>query len=240
MIADKNNIAQQVIDKIQMNKISTTEIADCLGKKGVIPDLYPINGGQFKVGKVFLAYAFNESNWELHEQLQYVGEDDIVIVETYNCKDRAIFGDLVSKYLALYKRVSAIVVNGNLRDVQHLMKENYPIWCKGFTPIGCFNKKNDVKLDEDVINTWKNKYEGAIAVCDDAGVVIIQAEHINEDFLEKLDFIELQEDIWFYCLDTKKWSTYETVCLKKYLNTELLPADFREKFEKFNNKLNRK
>lgn len=240
MTQDKNDITQKVIDKIQLNKISTTEVADCLGKKGVLPHIYPINDRHFRVGKVFLAYAFNESNWELHEQLQYVNEGDIVVVETFNCENRAIFGDLVSKFLVLYKQVSAIVVNGYLRDAQHLIKEDYFIWCKGFTPVGCFNIKNDVELEEDIVTSWKQKYEGAIAVCDDTGVVIIQAEYIDEDFLEKLDFIELQEDIWFYCIDTKKWSTYETVCLKKYLDAELLPADFRDKFELFNNRLNKK
>lgn len=59
-------------------------------------------------------------------------------------------------------------------------------------------------------------YDGSIAVCDDTGVVIIPKELHTEEFLEKLDFIENQEDIWFECLDHKKWNTYDIVCLKKY------------------------
>ena len=36
------------------------------------------------------------------------------------------------------------------------------------------------------------------------------------EFYKKLEWIEEQEDIWFDCIDRKKWNTFETVCLKKY------------------------
>ena len=55
-------------------------------------------------------------------------------------------------------------------------------------------------------------------VCDDSGVVIIPKEQITEDMLQKLIAIEEQEDIWFDCIDRRKWDTFDTVCLKKYKN----------------------
>lgn len=235
-----NGLYYEILRKIDQNRISTTEIADCLGKKGAIQGVHPVNRGHFKVGRAFLAYAYNEGNWELHEQLQQVKEGDIVVIETHNCGERAAFGSLVSKYLLLYKHAAAVVVNGYMRDATRLIKEGYPIWCRGLTPIGCYNQKNDALLDQKVIAAWKQKYEGAMAVCDDGGVVVIPKEKITAEFLEKLDFIELQEDIWAYCVNTKKWSTYDTVCLKKYLKTELLPVELREKFENFVNRISKK
>ena len=231
------DVHADIIKRVMLNRISTTEVADCLGKRGAMPGMQPINRGHFRVGKVFLAYAYNESNWELHEQLQQVNEGDVVIVETHNCNDRAAFGSLVSKYILLYKRASAIVINGWMRDTHKLIKEDYPIWCKGVTPIGCYNKKNSAPVDSRSLKEWKEKYEGAIAVCDDGGVVVIPRQDANLEFIEKLDFIELQEDIWGYCVDTKKWSTYDTVCLKKYLDTNLLPEELKKKFEAFVNKV---
>jgi len=155
-----------IIDKIKKNKISTTEVADCLNKSGNIPLVKPINKGHFRVGKIYLVYGYDESNWTIHEQLQEAEQDSIILVETYNLKERAVFGSLVSKYLLLYKGVSAIVVNGNMRDGGTLIKENYPIWCKNLTPIGSFNKMHEASLDSKIVNKWKYKYEGAIAVCD--------------------------------------------------------------------------
>jgi len=206
-----------IIDYIRKNRVSTTEVADCLNKTGAIPNVRAISRGHFKVGNLFWGYAHDETNWYVHEQIQDVKEGDIVFIEVFNCQDRAIFGDLVSKYIILYKQASAIVVQGNLRDAHRLVKENWPIWCSGFSPIGCFNKKLDHGLDTKITKEGERKYSGAIAVCDDSGVVVIPKEHHNGEFLKKLEFIEQQEDIWYDCIDRKKWSTYETVCLKNYL-----------------------
>ena len=53
-------------------------------------------------------------------------------------------------------------------------------------------------------------------VCDDSGVVIIEKDNLTEKFYQKLEAIEEQEDIWFDCIDRRKWDTFDTVCLKKY------------------------
>ncbi len=212
------NIPEQIIDKIKRNRISTTEIADCMNKSGDLPKAYALNKGHFKVGKVFWVFAYNESNWECHEQLRDAKEDHIVVVEAFNCNQRAIFGSLVSKFLMLYRQTRAIVVCGHLRDAPHLIKEDWPIWMEGVTPIGCFNRKNDKSLDEKIIKERRKYFDGAIAVCDDSGVVIIPKKFHKKTFLKKLDFIEEQEDIWFDCIDRFKWDTFETVCLKKYKN----------------------
>jgi hypothetical protein len=33
-----------------------------------------------------------------------------------------------------------------------------------------------------------------------------------------LEFIEEQEDIWYECIDRRKWSTFKTICQKAYLD----------------------
>ena len=233
---NEKDFYEAIIDKIRKIKMSTTTVADSLGKKGVIDDIYPISRGQFVVGRVFLSYGYNESNWETHELLRDVKKGDVVVVETHNCDRKAVFGELVSTYVLKEKGAAAIVVNGYMRDAQALISHNMPIWCKALTPIGCFNRKNESPMNKEILEQWKKKYEGAIAVCDDSGVVIIPKENINQEFLEKLDFLELQEEIWFYCTGTKKWSTYDTVCLKKYLDTKNLSPELRERFERFTKK----
>lgn len=212
------NITDQIIQKIKKNRISATEVADCMNKTGNLDyGLYPLNRQHFKVGRVKWTYALNESNWEHHRQIADIESGLIIITEPFNCGERAIFGDLVTKYLMLYSQSEALIVLGKLRDIPHLIKENYPIWLKGITPIGCFNKPSEIDLDNRIIEERRAKYDDTIAVCDDSGVVIIPKELHNEDFLKKLDWIEEQEDIWFDCIDRRKWSTYDTVCLKKYL-----------------------
>lgn len=214
------SISNRIIDYLVRNRVSTTEVADCLGKTGVITGLMPCNPGYYRAGRIIWTYAFDESNWTLHEQIQTINEDEIIFVDTLNCGDRAIFGELVSKYLLLYRQCRAIAVNGKLRDAAAIIRQNWPIWCTGYTPVGCFNSKPKNEID----SYWKRnhfeKYNGAIAVCDDCGVVVIPKEEISEAFIAKLHSIENQEDIWFDRLDHYKESTFDIVCKKKYLDDE--------------------
>ena len=212
------DIKQKIIDFIRRNRVSTTEVADCLGKTGVLENVMPINRGHFKVGNVKWVYAYAESNWDVHEQIVSTEENDIVFIEAFECKHRAIIGELVCKYILLYRQAAAIVCNAKFRDAGALLRENYPIWCTGFTPVGCFNTKPKKALDSTIIENSMSRYNGAIAVCDDCGVVFIPKEFQTEDFYQKLVKIEEQEDIWFSRLDHHKESTFDIVCLKTYLN----------------------
>ena len=139
------------------------------------------------------------------------------MIEAFDCADRALIGALVTKYILLYRQAAAIISNSPFRDANDIYKENYAVWCHGFTPIGCFNKIPQKLADDSVVQEHRERYNGTIAVCDDNGVVIIPKEMHTEEFLEKLFWIEEQEDIWFECLDRKKWDTVDIVCKKRYL-----------------------
>ncbi len=212
------SLTDLIIAKIQRNRISTSQVTDCLDKSGALTGITALNRGHHRVGRVFWTYACNESNWGLHEQLRHVPERSVVVTETFDCGGRAVYGDLVAKFLFLYRQVAATVVCGFLRDAPHLIKENWPIWVEGLSPVGCFNRENTAPLDAARLEKSRARYDGAIAVCDDTGVVVVPRNSLNEDFLARLDWIEEQEDVWFDCIDRKKWDTYETVCLKRYLS----------------------
>ena len=209
---------ERIIDYIKRNRVSTTEVADCLGKSGALPNVMPINPGLFKVGNIKWVYAQKESNWDVHEQVIHVQENDIVMIEAFDCNDRSVIGELICKYIILYQQAGAIISNAKMRDAGALLREKYPVWCTGFSPVGCFNKKVEHPVDADLLAAHRALYDGAIAVCDDCGVVIIPKELHTDAFLQKLVAIEEQEDIWFDRLDRKKENTFEIVCLKKYLN----------------------
>ena len=154
-------ITEEAINLIEANRISTTEVADVLGKTGQIDGVKPLKTGMFKAGEVAFVYAVNNSNYEVHRQLAEMNHrGKILFVFNVNC-DRAIFGDLVSKYVLLYKGAKAIVVSGKLRDAHSLIKEKYPIWCKDIRPIGCVNRPNGDDLSPEAYAELKAKYKRA-------------------------------------------------------------------------------
>lgn len=215
-----STVKNEIIELIMRNKISTTEVADCMGKSGLFADAHAVNRGHFAVGSVHWVYACNNSNYTVHEQVRELNAGDIVMIEPFECGERSTIGELVTKFIILYQGAAAVITNGNLRDGNDLIKQNYPVWCKGLSPIGCFNKKPETDLDEEIKRQHYDFYHGSIAVCDDSGVVIIPKELHTEEFIKKLNNIEEQEDIWFTYLDRHKWNTFDIVCLKKYLHEE--------------------
>ena len=186
----------KIIRYIEKNKISSVEISDALGKNGVLNGLTPINEGHFIVGEVEYIYTYNNSNWELHKQIENIEENRVIFVDTFNCSNRAVLGDIVSKYIMLYKNAKAIIVDGFVRDIHRLKKEDYSMWSLGCTPLGCYNK--EVLLEEITkkrIAERKKIFQNSIIVADDSGCTLIEVDTINEELLRKLEFIELQEDI---------------------------------------------
>ena len=221
----------KIIDLIKKNRISSVELSDALGKKGIISGLKPLNPGHFIVGEVKYIYGHSCSNWSIHKQAEEVIDGGILFADSIECKEYALFGDIVSKYISLYKSFDGIVVNGLVRDAHQLRRNNYPIWCLGVTPLGCYNHEiSETSKVTSIAEKNRARLDGCIMVADESGCAVIEKDFINEETINKLEFIELQEDIWYYCVDTLKWSTYETICLKKYLEVpEVLPELLRNK-----------
>ena len=215
------NWKEKIIDYIRSNQVEATEIADCLGKTGALEGVYALNRGKFCVGNVKWVVADHDSNWNVHRMIVDTQEHDIVFIDAVETHNRAIIGELVSKYILEYRKADGIICNTKFRDAAALIKKNLPVWGTGFTPVGCFNKRPQ----EEIVGTeWYNEhkalYDGAIAVCDDCGVVIIPKEQHTEEMYNKIVAIEEQEEIWFDRLDNFNESTLEIVCQKNYLNDE--------------------
>src|SRR3569623_663783 len=201
------------------NRVSTTEVADALGKAGVLAGVGPINSNLYRAGPVRAIFTANNSNYAVHEQIRDVRKGEVVIIFTHNCDGRAIIGDLMCKYILLYKGAAALVVQGMVRDAAALRRHGYAVWSEGVTPLGCFNDPG-APYPEHLERKGRDAYGGGFAACDDGGVTVIPRNKLNEDMLTRLRRIEMQEDIWFFCLDTLKWDTKKIVCDKAYLTEQ--------------------
>ena len=193
--------------------------------------MIPLNPGNFVAGEVWYIATWLDSNWPLHEQLNNMPRDVVVYVDGIQCDGRALFGDLVAKTTCLYGSARGLLVNGLVRDVHRLRKENYPIWCEGRSPLGCYN--TDVLPTDEIkriVEKRKKEFKDAIVVADDSGYALIESSKQTQELYDRLEFIELQEDIWYFCIDTLKLSTYETICQKVYLTQpDILPESLRSR-----------
>lgn len=220
------NKNQQVIDLIKHNRISTTEVADSLGKFGVLRGPEPLSRGHFVVGKIKHIIITEGNNSSIHAFLDSLEPGEVLLVtsESSDVQNLAVMGELMIKYAILYKGASAVVTNCCIRDTARILKEDYPVWCCGVSPLGATN--NPIQhIEIGFLN-------GGILVADDGGAVVIPQHIVEADALDRLNLIEIQEDIWNFCINTLKWSTYETVVEKRYLtDNNSLPKHFSPALE---------
>jgi len=208
----------EVIDFIKNNEISTSEVGDALGKIGGVPGVVPLNLGHYVVGEIFYTCGYADSNWMIHNDIINTPKDSIVFIENLDNTDKALIGEIVTRFILEKKKAKAIVTTGKIRDSLELRKLKIPIWHIGTNPIGCFNSKPVFTDDlEDLALNQKNDLKKAILVCDDDGVVIINKEQINNSLIEKLKKLKEQEIKWKECVFEKGWDTFETICMKRYL-----------------------
>lgn len=79
----------------------------------------------------------------------------------------------------------------------------------------------------------RSRYVGGIATCDDGGVVLIPRAWVNADMLERLERIEIQENLWEFCLNSLKWDTWKIVSEKAYFkSSNSLPVTLRKNLDK--------
>jgi 4-hydroxy-4-methyl-2-oxoglutarate aldolase len=200
-----------VIQLIQDLELSSTQVADALGKTGGIGGLRVLSFNKRIVGKVELVYVYGKSNYYLHKSIQNIERDSIVIVVPIECDDLAIFGELVTRYLFEVKGVIGLVVLGNIRDLDEIEILNYPVWFYGSNPIGCNNIKPVKSLNEVKHEEYKFIHN-SIAVLDKTGITLIEEKSISIEIVNQLKAIKVKEISWEKEIFDNFKSTFQVIC----------------------------
>ena len=109
------------------------------------------------------------------------------------------------EYAYFYRRAAAIVVDGNVRDVEELKSKGIPVWASGSSPIVCTKTPTNY--------TFKLDFHEGVAVCDATGVVVIRKKDMTPYLEETLKAMGKREESWFKQLQEGK-STFEITCEK--------------------------
>lgn len=197
-----------ILAMIKEHRLSSTDVADALGKEGAVDGLHALNSGCYAAGVGHVVYANDESNWHLHRLAEGIPDGAIVFVAGVRCGRRALFGELVAEFILKQRRAQAIVVDGLVRDAHAIKMRGFPVWSQGVTPVGCYNTRVD-ELTAAEVGILKASYEGKVFVCDDSGVVVVSSA--TPVVLANLDAIGRREQDWFRRVRSGE-STFSVVC----------------------------
>lgn len=206
---------KELLKKIAYEKLNSTNIADALGKTGVLEGYIYRGKGQVIVSGPARAFTCqNIGNYDLHKFIHNVNQGDVVFVDATICMPKSILGDMVCDYLFGTQKIAGLVVKGSIRDADQIYAKNYPVWSLATNPVGVPNHP----LKNLAINICE--IDDGVIVCDQSGVVYVNKNIDHKKLLDNVSFITIQEKIWDYCINILGWSTFETICEKKYLKKQ--------------------
>lgn len=123
--------------------------------------------------------------------LDLIQRDDMLVVDTSNCKNTAFWGESVCME-AQRKGAVGIILDCPVRDVVELRKFKFPVLCQGVCPnaavLGGFGYINvPIQCGGVVVSA------GDIVIVDDDGVVVVPLDEA-EDVLRKLRLFLVDEE----------------------------------------------
>ncbi|RLF51444.1 MAG: bifunctional hexulose-6-phosphate synthase/ribonuclease regulator [Thermoplasmata archaeon] len=174
------------------SKVSTPNISDAMHRKGAMHGIRPIKSGFHMVGKALTVKTMDGDWAKPVEAIDKAEPGDVLVIDA-GSEDTAVWGELAT-WSAKMKGLAGVVVDGAVRDLDDLLKMDFPVFCrnissnagepKGFGEIGV-----EIKCGGQTVRT------GDWIVGDDSGVVVIPQEIAQEIANRALDVKEHEDRI---------------------------------------------
>ncbi|MCR5025994.1 MAG: RraA family protein [Methanobrevibacter sp.] len=208
-----DNYAEYINLNSFLNSVSTCQISDAFNeiahRSGVIYNLKSINNLK-TWGRITTSKTDSDDWGTITLAIDEAREGDVLLIETSNM-DAAIWGELAST-CAKNNGVKATLVYGCVRDLDALLKMDYPIFACGYRPnagkaLGLGENNIDLELESMKISP------GDFLFGDETGVVVIPKEFFTRVMIQTLE-IKAKEKKITDMLNSGK-SLSEVVGLKK-------------------------
>jgi RraA family protein len=176
----------------QFTEIPTTCISDAMdGLNNMNPAIKPLKEEYKFAGRALTVKIPVGDNLAVLRAIREAKPGDVIVVDAKGDQYRAIAGDFVAG-MAQTLGVSAIVVDGVIRDIEGIKKLHFPVFSKG-TTVAASGKAGIGEINVPVSCGGTAVNPGDLIVGDADGVVVIP-QSIEESVLEKsLDKLKKDE-----------------------------------------------
>lgn len=119
-----------------LGRMPTSILSDCLDRLNVMhSSIRSLVPGRSFVGPAFTVEEIEAGNLMSHLALKHVQPGDVLVIDAKGVTTRAAWGGLQT--LAAARRgVSAVVIDGAVRDLDDIVKFGLPVFAKAVTPAG--------------------------------------------------------------------------------------------------------
>ncbi len=163
-------------------KIPTANIADTMGRSCALHPrikLYSAPQQPVTAGIALTVKTRGGDNLLIHAALDMAKEGDVIIVSNEGGVDnRSLMGEIMFTY-ASYKKLTGLVLDGPIRDVDAAKQMALPIYATGTTPGGPY-KEGPGEVNVPISCGGISVNPGDIVVMDSDGVIIIPLKDAPE------------------------------------------------------------
>lgn len=171
-----------------------SDILDSMGIVGAVPgsQLRPVIAGKKIAGPaVTLKYIpeslnprqsfLEKAKAKLADRDAYALTEpgDVIVIDGAGRADVSAMGGL-STLIAKKYELAGNIVDCGVRDIAEMRALDYPVWCRGITPITGKFRFAALEINGPVICCGIVVYPGDLVVADDTGVVFIPQRYIQE------------------------------------------------------------
>ena len=135
------------------------------------------------VGVALTVKARAGDNLALHAALNMAKEGDFIVVSNEEESTRSLLGMIMIGYLYEFKKISGIVIDGPIRDIDEIRNLDFPVYGTGTTPGGPY-KEGPGEINVPISCGGISINPGDIILADYDGVIVIPRND-SEVILEK-------------------------------------------------------
>ena len=183
-------------DKAQLKEafslVSTPNISDAMHKQGAMQDIRPVKPGFHMVGRALTVQTI-DGDWAKPVEAIDKAEPGQVIVVDVNGGKTAIWGELAT-WSAKGKGLAGVAIDGAVRDLDDLVKIDFPIFSRHVSP-NAGEPKGFGEIGAEITCGSQTVRNGDWIIGDDSGIVVVPQEIAQEIANRALDVKEHENRI---------------------------------------------
>ena len=167
---------QECLDRLQT--LPSAAIGDVMQRLGVMhSDIKPVWRGAALVGRAFTVWTRAGDNKTVHEALEKIHENDVLVINGEGDVTRALIGELIGRR-AQIRGAAGFVIDGAVRDASGLADLGVPVFARAVTPAGPY-RFGPGHIGVPISMGGVTVMPGDYIVGDEDGVVVIPASDVE-------------------------------------------------------------
>ena len=163
--------------KEAFSMVSTPNVSDAMHKQGAMQGIRPVALGFHMVGRA-LTVRTTDGDWAKPiEAIDEANKGEVIVVDVNGGKT-AIWGELAT-WSAKLKGLAGVVIDGTVRDLDDIVKMDFPIFCKHIAP-NAGEPKGFGEIGAEIKCGGQTVRTGDWIIGDDSGVVVVPQEISQE------------------------------------------------------------